>query len=106
MADTETAITSTVESVSISLIGGILPFVSDASTIGKILTLVQAWLPYIQQEAIILVDPVKNTIAALPNNGAMTPDKRTALETIDAQVDTAYANAWAAYQAAHPTPVT
>ena len=71
----------------LSLLETILPSIGTSSVIAKVIeTLIQI-VPIIVQEVRDLLPMVKNIIAALKDNSAITADQMTQLETLDAQCD-------------------
>jgi len=95
-----------VTSTALTLIQDFAPLVNDASTVGKIISALETYLPVVAQEASDLIQPIKNIIAALSANPATTADQLAALQALDQQADAAFDAAAAAYEAAHPDPGT
>ena len=94
------------ESTAIALVLSVLedfaPLVSGSSTIGNIISLLETYLPIVAQTTTNLITPIKNIIAALSSNSAVTADQLAALQALDAQADAAFDAALAAYNAANP----
>lgn len=90
----------------LTLLADIAPFIDDSTEIGKIIGFLETAIPWVAQEASDLLQPIQAIIAALKNNGAVTPDQITSLQALDAQVDAAFDAALSAYNAAHPAPAT
>ncbi len=88
-------ISSTILAV-LAMIGQILPLLgtasSTATTIESIIVALTKLMPYIVDEISTVYTAVKNIIAQLQNTGAPTPEQITALQSLDAQVDTAWAS--------------
>jgi hypothetical protein len=83
----------------LSLIEGFLPVLgtSTATTamVGNIIAALTQLMPYIINEVETVYTSVKNIITQLQNSGAPTADQLSALSSLDAQVD----GAWATVQA-------
>ena len=76
----------------VAMLTTLLPLLSSsgASAIASIIgTLIQL-IPLIEQEITALAAPIKNIIAALGSNPATTADQLATLQTLDAQVDSAF----------------
>ena len=101
MVDIGSAI-STGETILLTVLGDLAPLVTSSSEIGAIITGLETYLPLITAEASDLITPIKNIIAALQGNSAVTTDQLTALQALDAQADAAFDAALAAYNAANP----
>lgn len=101
MVDIGAAI-ATGESILLTVLGDIAPLITNSNEIGAIINGLQTYLPLITAEASDLIQPVKNIIAALQGNSAVTADQLTALQALDAQADAAFDAALAAYNAANP----
>jgi len=71
----------------IALLGEFLPLINSASAVAKVIQALTTLIPLIVKEAQDLVPEVKNIIAALKDNAAVTDDQWTQLEALDAQVD-------------------
>lgn len=85
-----TALASAVVAMLIQL----LPLISGSSTtIASILNTLIQLIPLVVQEAEDLLPEIKNIIAALSANPAATTDQLATLQTLDAQVDSAFENA-------------
>lgn len=89
-------------STALGLIAKLAPLFNDAATIEQAVSLLQTYVPIVEQFASDLAAPFKAVIAALLSNGAVTPDQVTSLQALDAQADTAFDAALAAYNAANP----
>jgi hypothetical protein len=91
-------ISSTILAV-LSMIESVLPLLGTSSattsTLGSIISALTSLMPYIVNEVSTVYTSVKNIIAQLQNSGAPTADQLSALQSLDAQVDTA----WTAAQA-------
>jgi len=94
---------STAIALVLSVLDDLVPLVSSSSAIGNIIGLLEQYLPIVAQTATNLITPIKNIIAALSSNSAVTADQLTALQALDAQADAAFDAALAAYNAANPT---
>ena len=94
-----TTILALVEELLPSLVSG-----SAATTIAKVIALLEQIIPVVIQEAQALEQPVRNIIAALQGSGALTADQLAALAaqeaTLDAAFDAAASSATAADAAA------
>lgn len=93
---------SLLASTALTVIEDLAPLASDAGKVGSIVTMLETWLPVIVTEASDLITPVKNIIAALSSNSAVTADQLAALQALDAQADAGFDAALAAYNAATP----
>jgi len=93
---------STAIALVLSVLDDLAPLVSSSSTIGNIIGLLEQYLPIVAQTATNLITPIKNIIAALSSNSAVTADQLAALQALDAQADAAFDAALAAYNAANP----
>lgn len=77
----------------LTLIQGLLPelgVTSAANIITQILNALITIVPIIEKDATDFITPVKNIIAALQSNAAVTPDQIAALQQLDAQCDAAF----------------
>jgi|SRR6185312_1091885 len=83
----------------LSMIESFLPLLgttsATASTLTSIISALTALMPYIVNEVSTVYAAVKNIITQLQNSGAPTAEQLAALQSLDAQVD----SAWAAVQA-------
>lgn len=88
-------ISSTILAV-LAMIEQMLPLVgTSAATVSLVTSIVNALtqlMPYIINEISTVYTAVKNIIDQLKNTGAPTPDQLAALQSLDAQVDSAWAN--------------
>ncbi len=88
-------ISSTILAV-LAMIEQILPLVGSTSTtvtmIASIIDALTKLMPYIVDEISTVYTAVKNIIEQLQNTGAPTPEQLTALQSLDAQVDAAWAS--------------
>lgn len=86
-------ISSTILAV-LAVIEQILPLIGGSSAtdamITSIINALTQLMPYIINEIGTVYTAVKNIIAQLQNSGAPTADQITALQSLDAQVDTAW----------------
>ena len=76
----------------LALIQQLLPVLggSDATLIASIINVLEKWVPLIITGVEELYQPVKNIIAALSANPAITADQLVTLQSLDAQVDAAF----------------
>lgn len=65
---------------------------ATATMIDNIINALTQLLPYIVNEISTVYQSVKNIIALLNTNGALTTDQQNALQQLDTQVDTAWNN--------------
>lgn len=79
----------TIITLILSILADLVPMVSNSSTAGKIIAMLQNILPALVGELQALISPVKNIIAALQGNGALTADQVAALQALDAECDAA-----------------
>lgn len=82
----------------IGLLAQISPLLNNTSAIANVISTLEKIIPIIAQEFSDLVTPVKNIIAALSANPATSLDQLTALRELDAQVDSEFEAAVAAYE--------
>jgi len=80
----------------------IVPQLTNSASINKVIAYLINIIPVVEQEAKDLLTPIQNIIAALSANSAATADQLATLKALDAQVDTAFEKAVAAYLANHP----
>lgn len=83
----------------LALLQSIIPSLSSASAIGSIITTLTNIIPVIVKEVQDVVPMVKNIIAALKSNDAVTPEQLDQLATLDANCDAAFEAAATAAQA-------
>jgi hypothetical protein len=80
----------------LSLIEGFLPLLGTSSAtvalVTNIINALTSLMPYIINEVETVYTSVKNIIAQLQNSGAPTADQLAALTSLDAQVDSAWAD--------------
>jgi hypothetical protein len=96
----------TVIAAALALIETAAPLFQNNAQITQVIATLETWVPIVEQGATDLVQPIKNVIAALQNNGNVTADQIAALQALDAKVDAAFDAADAAWQAANPDPNT
>lgn len=79
----------------LSIVQSLLPILGTSSAttniIASIISALTSLMPYIVDEITTVYTAVKNIIAQLQNSGAPTSDQLTALQSLDAQVDAAWA---------------
>lgn len=92
---------STIASAVVALLTQFLPLITSSTHISSIISTLIALIPAVAQEAADLIVPIKNIIAQLQNNGAVTPEQIVALQVLDKQCDDAFE---AAAQAAGEAP--
>jgi len=86
----------------LNLILGIVPQLTSSKSINSVVSLLVQLVPILTKEYQALLPIVQNIIALLQQNTAVTPAQLAALKVLDANVDSAFDAAWAAYDAAHP----
>lgn len=86
----------------LSTIEALAPLANDATTIGKVIDDLEIIVPIVETVANDLAQPVKNIIAILQNNGAITDDQIAATKALDAKMDAAFDASLAAWNAANP----
>ena len=80
----------------VAMLTTLLPLLSSsgasavASIIASIIETLIQLIPVIEKEITALAAPIKNIIAALGSNPATTADQLATLQTLDAQVDSAF----------------
>jgi prophage DNA circulation protein len=88
-------ISSTILAV-LAMIEQILPLIGTSSAtvtmIESVVTALTQLMPYIVNEISTVYTATKNIISQLQNSGAPTADQLTALTSLDAQVDAAWAS--------------
>ena len=95
---------TTLASSIVALLTEILPTIGAAGTsVETVISVLMQLIPVAVQEGETLVAPIKNIIAALSGNDAVTPAQLTTLQALDAQVDAAFEAAAAAAGAPAPT---
>lgn len=90
------------------LVTGLLPEFGVASTsvIAKILSALETLVPNLIANAPQLLAPIQNIIASLQQQGNLTPDQVTALDTMEASTFAAFEAASAAAGLPDPAPST
>lgn len=91
-----------ITSTALTIFEDVAPLITDSSTIGKVISALETYLPIVATEATDLITPIKNIITALSSNAAVTADQIASLQALDAQADAAFDAALAAYNAANP----
>jgi predicted histidine transporter YuiF (NhaC family) len=74
----------------IALLTEILPTVGVGTSVGTVITTLTQLIPVAVSEGQALLTPIKNIIAALSGNDAVTPAELTQLQALDAQTDAAF----------------
>ena len=65
----------------------VLPNISSASTVAKVIAILEQVLPIAIQTGEALVTPIKNIIDALKNSGPVTQDQLDQLDAFEAKID-------------------
>jgi hypothetical protein len=80
----------------LALVAQIAPVISDAGSITNIITTLEGFVSAATAEVEAVLPMIKNIIAALKSNGAVTADQMAALNALDAATDAAFEQAAAA----------
>lgn len=83
----------------LALLQTIIPSLSSASAIGSIITTLTQIIPVVVKEVQDVVPMIKNIIAALKTNDAVTPEQLDQLAILDAKCDADFEAAATAAQA-------
>lgn len=83
----------------LALLAEIAPAINATSSIAKIIDTLTALLPALAKEVSDLYPIVKNVIATLKGNAAVTPEQLDSLDQIEAKIDADYDAASAAAKA-------
>ena len=87
----------------LTLIASIAGSLNDAAAIANVITVLEQWITAGIEEVESVGPMIKNIIAALQSNSAITADQMTQLQALDAATDAAFEAAAAAAGAA-PDP--
>ncbi|NTG86223.1 hypothetical protein G6L15_08695 [Agrobacterium rhizogenes] len=88
----------------LSLLLSAIPQMSNSQQINSVVAWLQQIIPTLVQEYQDLLPVVKNIIALLKQNTAVTAEQNAAMQAVDAQIDKAFDDALAAYLVNHPDP--
>jgi phage-related protein len=91
----------------LSLIGQILPLIgtgaSATSAIGGVISTITQILPLAVDGAQTIIPAIKNVLSAVSAHPATTADQLTTVQALDAQCDTAFDAAMAAFDSGAPS---
>lgn len=90
----------------LSMLLSIIPQMTNSQAVTNVINWLQQIIPLLVQEYQDVLPSVKNIIALLKANGAVTPDQVATLQAQEAVIDKAFDDALAAYLVNHPDPVT
>ena len=76
---------------------------TSSKQVQAIITALIAILPWAIKEAQDLVQPIRNIITVLQNNGSVTDQQMQALQALDADADQGFEDAVTAYLKNHPS---
>ena len=84
--------TAIIAQLIVSMLTQLLPLIGSISSGGtsSIITLLEKILPIAVQEAMDLVQPIQNIIAAIQGNGTVTADQVAQLVALSTQIDAAF----------------
>ncbi len=88
----------------LSLLLSVVPQMTNSQQVNSAVNFIQQIIPMLVKEYSDLLPIVKNILALLKQNGAVTPEQNAAMMAVDAQIDKAFDDALAAYLANHPDP--
>ena len=83
----------------LNLIASVVPEITSSAKVAQVVAMLVEILPKLIEVATDLVQPVKNIILALQQNGATTQELMDQLKALDAQCDSAFEAAAVAAEA-------
>jgi hypothetical protein len=83
----------------LNIILNLVQNLTDNKTVDKIIDLLEQWIPVLLKEAQDLIPIVQNIISTLQGNDILTPDQVTAIDALNAKVDTDFDAAAAKFEA-------
>lgn len=88
----------------LSMLLAVIPQMTNSQAVNSVVTWLEQIIPTLVQEYQDLLPTVKNIIALLKSNAAVTPEQVATLQAQEVVIDKAFDDALAAYLANHPDP--